>query len=184
MLRAMTGSLCDVCGKPQWKVPGSGVTCENGHGFGDPDAAPPKSKAPKEPRVEVQDVDMSDFDAGLEDVSSRAAAPVRSAAAPRPAEPAPQAAPSPAEPAPQAAPSPREEFPGMVAQSDDTVYRFVLRSEMTEYTARRLHAICILAEGRTPIRVMLNGKILIPEDRSPRVDPTEFAVLARLFGIG
>lgn len=65
------------------------------------------------------------------------------------------------------------------------VLRFVLRAPMNSYNARRLHAICILTEGNTPLRVVSpDGKILISEDSSPKVDSNEFPVVARIFGLG
>lgn len=35
---------CPLCSAPQWKVPGSGWGCENGHGFGEP-SGPPENAA-------------------------------------------------------------------------------------------------------------------------------------------
>lgn len=72
---------------------------------------------------------------------------------------------------------------GMV--KDQYVHRFTIRAPMNERTIRKLHAICILAEGNTPLRVVTpNGKILIEESKSPKVQLPDFDVLARTFGIG
>lgn len=66
----------------------------------------------------------------------------------------------------------------------DQIHRFVLRSVMNEHTAKRLHAVCILAEGDVPMRIVnSDGKILVAEDDGPRVNPTEFDVLAKVFGL-
>ena len=71
------------------------------------------------------------------------------------------------------------------SQEGLTVHRFVLRAPMSAHTARRLHAVCILSEGKVPMRVVSpDGKVLISEDRGPHVDPSEFSVLSRVFGLG
>lgn len=48
--RKPTGENCSVCGLPQWAAPGSGVTCDNGHGGAEgvsPPAAPPAAPEPE-----------------------------------------------------------------------------------------------------------------------------------------
>lgn len=65
------------------------------------------------------------------------------------------------------------------------VLRWVMRAELNEYNARRLQAVCILCEGETPLRIVNSeGKVLIQEDRSPRVSVNEFQTVAKLFGLG
>lgn len=67
----------------------------------------------------------------------------------------------------------------------DGVYRFTLRCALNDYNMRRLHAICILAEGEDLIRIYNNeGKVLIDESRSPKVKLEEFITLSKLFGLG
>jgi hypothetical protein len=50
---------------------------------------------------------------------------------------------------------------------------------------RRLHAVCILAEGDTPLRILNpNGAILVSDESGIKIDPTKFKCLAELFGLG
>lgn len=66
-----------------------------------------------------------------------------------------------------------------------SVFRWTIRSQLNEVTVKKLHAICILAEGDIPLRVVsLDGEILIPEDIGARIDRDEFLSLTRLFGLG
>ncbi len=65
-----------------------------------------------------------------------------------------------------------------------SVHRFVLRCHLNEYNLKKLHAVCILSEGESPLRVMSpDGKILIAEERTPKVDPSQFDMLSRLLGL-
>ena len=65
------------------------------------------------------------------------------------------------------------------------IHRFVIRGTLNKQTLRKLHAICVLTEGDTPLRVVTpDGKILIHEDKAPRVTIPDFPVLAKTFGIG
>lgn len=72
-----------------------------------------------------------------------------------------------------------------IASSDEAVFRWVLRIQATEYAVRKMHAMCILAEGDVPIRVVnLKGEVLVAESEGVRVNPSTFQVLAGLFGLG
>jgi hypothetical protein len=71
-----------------------------------------------------------------------------------------------------------------VSSIDDTVsvFRWIIGSNYSEYTMRKLHAICILTEGPTPLRVVnKNGDILVGENEGIKVEPKEFSVLTKLF---
>lgn len=68
---------------------------------------------------------------------------------------------------------------------ESSVLRWTIRCHLNEVTARKLHALCILAEGETPLRVItLDGEILISENVGARVNREEFLCLARLMGLG
>jgi len=64
------------------------------------------------------------------------------------------------------------------------VYRHVFRAAMNELNLRKLHAISILAEGSIPLRLISNnGNIMVSEDQGIKVNPEEFTVLCRMFGL-
>jgi len=64
------------------------------------------------------------------------------------------------------------------------VHRWTIRAVLSEYTMRRLHAVCILAEGDTPLRIVTpSGHVLVGEDSGMMVSPPEFDVLSRVFGL-
>jgi len=65
------------------------------------------------------------------------------------------------------------------------VHRFVIRCVLNKSNLRKLEAVCILAEGETPLRIVKqDGKILVNESESPRIDVAAFNTLVRLFGVG
>lgn len=75
----------------------------------------------------------------------------------------------------------------LVEQSKDgqTVLRWTFRATMTQKTMKKLHAVCVLADGDTPLRVVdPAGTILIAETDGVFVDPHSFPVIAGLFGLG
>ena len=64
------------------------------------------------------------------------------------------------------------------------VYRFELRATLCASVSKRLHAICILSEGETLLRVVSpQGKILVSEDNGIKVDIIKFKVLSEMFGL-
>lgn len=83
-------------------------------------------------------------------------------------------------------PAPHRTDQNASVERDSThVHRFTIREALTERTVRKLHAICILAEGNTPLRVITpSGKVLLDESKCPRIQLPDFDVLARTFGIG
>lgn len=67
----------------------------------------------------------------------------------------------------------------------ETVLRWTMTAVPSAYASRKLHAVCILAEGDVPLRVVSpRGTVLIPESDGVRVDPQAFRTLASLFGLG
>lgn len=65
------------------------------------------------------------------------------------------------------------------------VLRWALKTVPSKESMRKLHAICILAEGKTPLRIVnLRGDIILPESEGVLVDPDVFRQLASLFGVG
>ena len=50
---------------------------------------------------------------------------------------------------------------------------------------KKLHAICVLAEGDVPLRILnLKGDIIMSESEGVLVIPERFSILAELFGLG
>lgn len=71
------------------------------------------------------------------------------------------------------------------AYEPGSVLRWTYRAALSEYNQRRLHAVCVLAEGEAPLRIVLpNGQVLVGEDQGVRVDPVRFPVIAEMFGLG
>ena len=69
-------------------------------------------------------------------------------------------------------------------KEDAGVLRWTIRSAMNENTMRRLHAVCILAEGDTPLRILnTNGSILVSDDAGIKINPSKFSVYTELFGL-
>jgi DNA polymerase I-like protein with 3'-5' exonuclease and polymerase domains len=66
----------------------------------------------------------------------------------------------------------------------DTVFRWVLRATPSEYVQRKLSAICILAEGKVPLRI-INSKndVIMNDSEGICIDPDSFSTLTRLFGL-
>jgi len=65
-----------------------------------------------------------------------------------------------------------------------SVFRFVFRAPMNELNLRKLHAISILAEGTVALRLVANtGSIIISEKQGVMVNPEEFTVLSKMFGL-
>lgn len=65
------------------------------------------------------------------------------------------------------------------------VHRFIMRAVLNQQNLKKLHAICVLSEGKTSLRVLTpDNKIIVSEEKSPLINPPEFDLLAKLFGIG
>ena len=68
--------------------------------------------------------------------------------------------------------------------TDKGVLRWTLRAPTNEYNMRRLHAVCILAEGDTPLRIISpNGSVLVSDESGVRVDPVKYQIIADMFGL-
>lgn len=66
-----------------------------------------------------------------------------------------------------------------------SVHRWVFKAIPCEYTQRKLSAIMVLAEGDTPLRIVnQKGDIMVSESEGICVNPPEFNLLTRLFGLG
>jgi DNA polymerase I-like protein with 3'-5' exonuclease and polymerase domains len=71
------------------------------------------------------------------------------------------------------------------ASDEGAILRWVFKAVPSKDTVRKLKAVCTLAEGNVPLRVMnLKGQILIPESIGTKVHPQKFQFLASLFGLG
>ncbi len=70
-----------------------------------------------------------------------------------------------------------------VERSDTTsVHRWVMKSNLTDWSLKKLNAILILAEGDTPIRIVtIGGNVVISEDDGITINVGKFSVLADLF---
>jgi len=65
------------------------------------------------------------------------------------------------------------------------ILRWTLRAELNEYNMKKLHAVCLLTDGLTPLRVIsLTGDVLIEESSNLKVNMPEFLVIAKMFGLG
>jgi len=74
---------------------------------------------------------------------------------------------------------PKKEIP------EADVMRWTFRAVPSKYNANKLNAICVLAEGNTPLRVIgSNDEVLVHEKDGPRVNREEFITLCKLFGLG
>lgn len=68
---------------------------------------------------------------------------------------------------------------------ESEVLRWTFRAQRNEYNMRRLHAVCILTEGNTLLRILNpNGTILVSDEAGIKVDPARFRTIADLFGLG
>jgi hypothetical protein len=64
------------------------------------------------------------------------------------------------------------------------VLRWTFKAVPSEMAMRKLHAVCVLAEGSTPLRVMSpKGDIMVPESEGVLVVPDQFLFLSDLFGL-
>lgn len=64
-------------------------------------------------------------------------------------------------------------------------FRWTIRCVLSHRNMRKLHAVCILAEGETPLRVISpTGEILVDEDVGVKIDPTRFRVISEMMGLG
>jgi DNA polymerase I-like protein with 3'-5' exonuclease and polymerase domains len=68
---------------------------------------------------------------------------------------------------------------------DEVILRWTVTAILSEEVSKKLRAICILAEGNTPLRVVSpSGTIILSEEHGIRVDTQKFQFLASLFGLG
>jgi len=68
---------------------------------------------------------------------------------------------------------------------DEKVLRWVFKDVPSDQSMRKLLAVCILAEGQVPLRIVnKKDQVLIPEGEGVRVHPDRFQYLASLFGLG
>jgi hypothetical protein len=146
---------------------------------------PPKSAEPENPGytdihlrgAELAKAAMPDVSLSLDDIQLDVTPASSFEDVPRPAE-APISPPE----SPKAEP--------LKAKTNDKheetgVLRWTLRALTNEYNMRRLHAVCVLTEGDTPLRILNpSGAILVSDESGIKVDPTKFKVVAELFGLG
>jgi hypothetical protein len=77
-----------------------------------------------------------------------------------------------------------EDITKPIEPSNGTVFRWVLHAMPSEYVQRKLSAICILAEGNIPLRIInTKGDVIMNESENICVNPDEFRLLTRMFGI-
>ena len=66
----------------------------------------------------------------------------------------------------------------------ETVLRWMMRAVPSQYVMRKLQAVCILAEGDTPLRIInAKGEVIVNENEGIRISPSEFKILSRMFGL-
>jgi hypothetical protein len=79
-----------------------------------------------------------------------------------------------------ATPKTKSESESVVGQ----VFRWEFKAVPSVRSLNKLHAICILSEGNTPIRIVSpKGAVLIAESNKLKVDPEKFRFLVDLFGL-
>lgn len=89
-----------------------------------------------------------------------------------------------AEPVNISVPLPAQEAVPDTKEPQKDVFRWTLRAALNKRNLKKLHAICILAEGDSPLRIVTpEGKVLVSESDAPSVNISEFEVLAKLFGL-
>lgn len=77
-----------------------------------------------------------------------------------------------------------QSVPKVRVSEDVATLRWIMRSTSSEQNLRKLQAICILAEGTTPLRIVSpDGTVLVGDTDGIRIEPDTFQVLTRLFGI-
>lgn len=65
------------------------------------------------------------------------------------------------------------------------VYRWTIMASLNKNSMKKLHAICILAEGDTILRILnREGKVILPDSKGIMINPQKFQLLASLFGLG
>jgi hypothetical protein len=90
----------------------------------------------------------------------------------------------PAETPKASVPQPSHEAVPDIKESQKDVFRWTLRAALNKRNLKKLHAICILAEGESPLRVVTpEGKVLVNESDAPSINISEFEVLTKLFGL-
>lgn len=136
-----------------------------------------------EPDQSGTEIGLGDLPDPEPDAPSPVAAPDPQPA-PAPA-PAPAAKPAPA-PAPALAPAAKPKPVGANGvEVGQQVHRWVFTGIPCETAQRKLQAIFILAEGDVPLRIVSRkGDIILGEAEGVKVNPAEFNMLTRLFGLG
>jgi DNA polymerase I-like protein with 3'-5' exonuclease and polymerase domains len=87
-------------------------------------------------------------------------------------------------PSPSIPSHPEPENTDLSAQKDTIILRWELRATPSVSTMRKLTAVCVLAEGKTPLRIVNNkGEVIMNESEGILVEPSEFKLLTRLFGL-
>lgn len=157
---------CVDCKGPQFMT-GGGVTCAAGHGGA--------------PSVDQDGEDMMDHE--VEQVLGKSSDLPNPNSGPAPLPP----------PETDDMDLSMEEVPAEIESSrsvrpvgpDEKVLRWTFTAKPSEYTQRKLQAVCVLTEGDMPLRVVSpKGNIIVPEEDGLRVNPESFLFLAGLFGLG
>ncbi len=155
-----------------------------------PSPEPPASKS--EPQPAPSKPKGGGFSLDDLDVPAPAAAPPQEAKAPAPPSPPEEfdldaGFGESSEPRPQAQKpikgkaSERERPP---LPTDGQVLRWVMRAPFNMRNQKKLWAVCVLAEGKTPLRVVdTSGNIIVEDSAGVLVDSAGFLTLASLFGL-
>jgi len=68
---------------------------------------------------------------------------------------------------------------------DERVLRWTFRGTPSRQAIRKLLAVCLLAEGGVPLRIVnRKEQVIVSEHEGVRVDPDKFRILSDLFGLG
>ena len=159
---------CSVCRKPQ-RMTGGGATCPEGHGGA--------------PSVDQNGEGMMDHEVEAAIGSFRDFMPGARSASPPPLKEEEDMSDMDISDSVDGT----DGKPGSVRPvgPDEKVLRWTFTAKPSEYTQRKLQAVCILAEGDMPLRVVSpKGNIIVPEEDGLRVNPESFLFLSGLFGLG
>lgn len=80
--------------------------------------------------------------------------------------------------------APKDELTSTGVKVGESIHRWTFNGVPCEYSQRKLQAILILSEGPVALRIVNpKGEIMVSEGDGVRVNPAEFDLLTRLFGL-
>jgi DNA polymerase I-like protein with 3'-5' exonuclease and polymerase domains len=72
-----------------------------------------------------------------------------------------------------------------VSEKPNGILRWTFKGTSSQHALRKLHAVCILTEGNSLLRIInQKGEVIVSESEGIRVNSEQFIFLAGLFGLG